>query len=116
MAEITAQIAAELGITLTFTSASSAATGDKWANGGQELLLVKSSNGESVTITVTVQDTDASNEQYGTLTKPNATDTITNGGFILMGPFPTQAYNDSDGYTHVTTSAYSGISIAVIQV
>jgi|TARA_R100000084_G_C4636239_1_gene141152 hypothetical protein len=115
MAEITAQNKAESGVTLTFTSASSAATGDKWSNSGNELLLIKASGEGTVTITVTAQTTNASNEQYGTLTKANATDSISNGEIIMMGPFPTQAYNDSDGYAHVTTSSYSGISIAVIQ-
>lgn len=114
MATITSIISSELGKTIEWTEGGE--SGDKFENNNKQLLFIKYTGEGTVTVTITAQQTDATSAQWGDLTKSNATDTISNDEIIIMGPFATFPFNDSDGYVNVTYSSATGISVAVLDI
>lgn len=88
-----------------------------FTNSGREFIMVKLASGdfETVTITVTAQVTAVDSPTYGNLTKSNATDTVSQGQTVFIGPFPVGAFSNAEGTCSFSLSAVSGISIGVFQ-
>ena len=115
MAVLTVATINEAGAVLTLSSAASG-DGDSWANTGNQQILVKNASGGSVTVTVTTQVTDFESPQYGDATKTNTTLAIATDKIALVGPFPSAAYNDSNGYCHITYSAVTNVEVGVFEI
>ena len=115
MATITAQKISEAGnAAISFTAV--AAAGDQVINTGKVWLWLKNAEGETITITITAQDTDPVVNGYGTLTKANAT-IILDGADTegLIGPFPQFSFSDDSGYIQITYSDEgAGITLAAL--
>jgi len=86
--------------------------GDVFANDGRKLLLVEHTNGAGSDVTLSVAITkDVDGVSVGTKDI-----TIAAGTRHLLGPFPTDIYNDADGQVSLTYSDATDIEVAVIDV
>lgn len=94
------------GLDVSFTSANSG--GDKFKNTGRQFVVVDETNGSSRDLTFKTQNTvDGQDVNDRTVTVgANAT--------ALIGPFPTDIYNNSDDYLEITYSAVTGLNIAIV--
>ena len=77
-----------------------------FANTGREFILYTNSSGESKTITVTTEVETVDSPTWGDLTKSDAENVVVNGATVVMGPFPVDSYNDSDGMTAFTVTPF----------
>lgn len=107
MATIAAQSASSVGAVLAFSAA--AALGDKFANTGKELLLVRNASGSSVTLTVVTPKT-----VDGNLAVADRTLAIAAGGTAAIGPFNSGVYNDTDGFVGISYSLETSVTVAVV--
>src|SRR5579871_3542212 len=86
--------------------AADAGKSDKFLNTGSQFFYCNNAGGSPITLTLT----------YGTggtidgQTLPNRTITVTNGHSVLVGPFPTNLYNDANGYMNVSYSAVTSVT------
>jgi hypothetical protein len=105
----------EDGLAATYNSA--AAGGDQFANNGEIVLHIKNTNASARTVTVTAQNTSVSKPGMGSLTKANASVSVPGTtGERFLGPFPTDAFNDSSGNCQITYTAETGVTVAVLKV
>jgi len=105
----------EAGIIITETSIG---TTNTFANTGSQFIYFKNTSGSSRNVNVSVQTTQVDSQIYGNLTKTNPTSkTVANGQTCLIGPFPTEAYNDNSGNVTFTVTPYSAdppASVAIL--
>lgn len=101
---------------LQYTSAA-ASVGDSFANDGRTFLLFTNSNASARTLTIAANATDKPG--FGTITIPSTVVTIpgsgTNGGLIMVGPFPTDRFNDSNGRVNYTIDVVTGLNVAAVK-
>src|SRR5689334_14053589 len=80
---------------LNYTSAS-ASTADSFVNDGRTFLLFTNGNASARTLTIAANAT--SRPGFGSIATPSTVVTIpgsgTNGGLCMVGPFPTERFND----------------------
>jgi hypothetical protein len=114
MATLTTQTFDESGATLSFDSAGG--SGDKWANNGNQQILIKNDSGAEVTLTVTTQVTTFESPEYGYSTKPNVTLIVPGSRSAIAGPFPVSAYNDVDGNCNISYSATTSVEVAIFEI
>ena len=113
MATFSAEELNESGIaTLTYNVASE--TGDDFANSGSTFIAVNNEGGETITLTVTAQDTSIESPIYGTLSKANASLIVLAGRIGFIGPFKPPAYNNGSGNVEITYSTHTSVSVAVV--
>ncbi len=96
----------------------SASTADGFANDGRTILLFSNANASSRTLTIAAND--ATRPGFGTIATPDTTVTLpgsgTNGGVAVVGPFPTERFNDgSTGRVNYTLDVATGMSVAVVK-
>lgn len=113
MATISEQTFDEAGTDLTLTAAASG--GDDFANQGQQFLVIKNGDASSKTVTVTAQNTSFESSTYGNAVKENQSLAVAAGSVGVMGPFPVQAFNDSNGKAQITYSAVTSLEVAVVK-
>ena len=113
MALLTTQAITDTGITIAYAALEE--TSNTFTNTGNEFLVVKLASGdyEAVTVTITPQVTSIDTDSYGTLTKSNATDSLTNGQTIFIGPFPVGAFATANGITTFTVNSVTGVTAGV---
>jgi hypothetical protein len=92
---------------------SSCASGDYFVNDGQTFLMVK--NGDASDHTVTVAFGTAPSAQVDGQTPSNVTHNVTAGHTVLLGPWPTGAYNDGSGFGQLSYSATTSMTIMAVQ-
>lgn len=115
MATFSVESVDEDGLAATYNSA--AAGGDQFANDGQVILHIKNTNGSARTVTVTAQNTSYNKPGMGSLTKANASVSVpATTGERFLGPFPTDAFNDSNGNCQISYTAETGVTVAVLKV
>lgn len=98
-------------VATALTAASGSAGGDAFANTGKQLLFIEHTNGAGADVTLTI----ATNRTVDGLTVPDKTITITKGTKQILGPFPTETYNDGDDLVNFSYDDETDIEIAVIQ-
>ena len=101
---------------LNFTSAS-AATTDTFANEGRTFLVFINGNASARTLTIAANDADKPG--FGTIAIPDTTVTLpgsgTNSGRAIVGPFPPDRFNDSNGRVVYTLDDATGMTVAAIK-
>ena len=108
MAVLNVQQAKRSANPVTLAQADSA--GDSWANTGAEALLVENTGTGSVTLTFTTY------KQVDGLDVADLQVAVPAGETHLLGPFPTDVYNDPDGNAQVSYSSTSGVKVALVKV
>lgn len=103
---------------LNYTSASADVAGDSFANNGRTFLLFKNANASSRTLTIAANDT--TRPGFGTIATPDTTVTIpgsgTNGGLCVVGPFPTERFNDPvTGRVNLAYSAVTDLTVSAVE-
>lgn len=91
------------------TPAAAASGGDQFTNTGRQLLKVVNGGGSAVTVTVPAQVTCDQGSSH------NITNSVAAGATELMGPF-TSRYTDTNGYTQITYSGVTSVTVAVISI
>ncbi len=115
MATLTAQTAAFTGTNFTYDTAS---TADVFANNGMTFLVFLNGNASARTLTITGNA--FSKPGFGDISAADAGETVTipgsgtNGGRCIVGPFPTDRFNNSSGQVSYTLDAAAGMSVAAI--
>ena len=115
MATLTVQTSVFGG--LNYTSAS-AATSDTFTNDGHTFLLFTNGNASARTLTIAANAT--SRPGFGAIATPSTTVTIpgsgTNGGLCVVGPFPTERFNDiTTGRVTYTIDVVTGLTVAAVK-
>lgn len=105
--ELTVQEITRAGIDLTDTGSLSISDSYEFENDGRTFLHVKKSGATDCTVTVaTAAEVDGKAVADLTVTVPATT------GDKMIGPFPRDVYNDSDGKVSVTFSNITGLTVA----
>lgn len=114
MATLSVQSAVFGGLNYTGASAS---TGDKFNNDGRTFLLFVNGNASSRTLTIAANDADKPG--FGTIVTPDTVVTLpgsgTNSGRAIVGPFPPDRFNDSNGQVNYTLDDATGMTVAAIK-
>lgn len=87
-----------------------AANGNNFAHSGTTFLAVKNASGSSITVTVATPYTQDS------LSLADLTATVEDGETRLIGPFPRDSYEQSDGKVNVDWSSGTSVTVAVLKV
>jgi hypothetical protein len=103
---------------LNYTAASADALGDSFANDGRTFLLFKNANASARTLTIAANDT--TRPGFGPIVTPDTTVTIpgsgTNGGLCIVGPFPTERFNDpTTGRVNLSYSAVTDLTVSAVK-
>ena len=110
MAVQTVQTVSRAGLNMENVAvAADAGLSDKWAGTGLEFLYVSNGGAGSITATFPIQFT------VDGQTVASKTVSIPNGKHMLIGPFPTSTYNDSQGNVNVNWSAVTSVTISVVR-
>jgi|TARA_R100001594_G_scaffold27813_1_gene52795 hypothetical protein len=113
MATLTSTQITEDGIIVSGTTLDASNT---FANTGKEFIYYENTSGVSKVVTITVQVTSVDDPIYGDLTKANTTKTVANGEVALIGPFPVEAYNDTDQETTFGITPYDAAARDTAQI
>lgn len=114
MATLTVQTYDESGTDLIMSAA--AAGGDQFANLGKEHVIIVNNDTASKTVTITAQKTSYDFGRSGTVVKQNQQVAVSaSGGVAVIGPFSTDAFNDSSGNVQITYSAVTSVEVAVVK-
>lgn len=112
---IAVQEAVVAGLAVAFAAAN--ADGSKFLNPTDErtYIHVKNTNGSDRTVTLETQRTSVSLPGLGAVPlSDKAVVVAATTGEQIIGPLPPSQFNDSDGYAHITFSAVTGVTIAVV--
>ncbi len=115
MTDISVQTAGFPG--LNYTNVAAPTTGT-FSNDGHTFLLFANTNASARTLTVAANDT--TRPGFGTIATPDTTVTIpgsgTNGGLCIVGPFPTERFNDpTTGKVNFTIDAVTGLVVSAVK-
>lgn len=113
MALLTRQNFALGGLAASYAAA--AAGGDTVDNDGKVVLHVKNGGAGAINVTVTAQVTSVAVEGYGTLTRSNAVVAVPAGAERFIGPFPTQAFNNSSGRAAISYDVVTSVTVAALR-
>jgi len=91
-----------------FALAGAAELGDEFVNDGKKLFVVNNGSGAAVEVTFATQKT-----VDGEAIADKVVD-VPNGEQHLLGPFPTDIYNDGDGKVQVTYEDHTSVTVGVI--
>lgn len=113
MSVLTIQPQTEAGDEASYVAA--AAGGDEVTNvDGDTVLHIKNGHSSAQTVTITAQDTNATNPKHGAVTKADASIAISANGEAHIGPFRRTAFNDSGGSIQITFSGVTLLTIAAL--
>jgi hypothetical protein len=87
------------------------ADGSKFANTGNEFIMVENGGGGDITVTVVTQDACS----LGGTTVHNIAKIVSAGAGASFGPFPKANYNDTAGDAHITFSGVTSVTVAVFK-
>jgi hypothetical protein len=97
----------------------SVTTGDKFTNDGATALLFKNGNASARTLTLTGNATDVPG--FGTMSAADMGETITipgsgtNSGECMVGFFPPNRFNDSNGQVTLAIDVTTGLTVAAVK-
>ena len=103
------------GLAVTFAAANT--DGSKFLNPTDErtFIYVKNTNGATRTVTLETQRTSVSLPGLGAVPLADIAIVVAaTTGEAIIGPIAPSQFNDSDGYAHITFSAVSGVTVAVV--
>lgn len=103
MANLTNQQIIEDGIIVVDTILDATNT---FTNSGREFILYKNISGVNKIIKIDTVLTTIDIPTFGDLTKSNASKQVLNGESVTIGPFPTAAYNGTDGIVSFQITPY----------
>lgn len=114
-ATLSVQTATFAGLNYTNTAAS---TSDTFVNDGRTFLLFVNANASSRTLTIAANAT--SRPGFGNITTPSTVVTLpgsgTNGGLAVVGPFPTERFNNpTTGRVTYTLDNATGMSVSAVK-
>lgn len=116
MATLIVQTSSFGGLNPTMGSAS---TADKFTNDGRHTYLLFI-NGNASARTLTLAANDADKPGFGPIATPDSVVTLpgsgTNGGVAVVGPFPADRFNDSNGQVNYTLDTATGMTVAAVKV
>jgi len=107
MATLTVQTISRSGLEPSYSSC--AGGGDEFANSGDEFIHIK--NGHSSTQTVTIE-TPATVDGLAVADREVAIPATSE---RLIGPFPSNTYNDSGGLVQLTYDSVTSLTIAILE-
>lgn len=114
MATLTVQTSGFGGLNYTLGAASAS---DKFANDGRTMLIFENGNATARTLTIDANDT--SKTGFGTIATPSTVVTIpgsgTNGGRCIVGPFPVDRFNDTNGDLTYTLDVATDMTVAAVK-
>ncbi len=116
MATLTQQTALFTGLSFTYDNAS---TADVFANDGKTILIFL--NGNASSRTLTIAGNAFSKPGFGDISAADAGEVVTipgsgtNGGRIIVGPFPTDRFNNSSGQVSYTIDNVTGLTVAAVK-
>ncbi len=113
MATLTRQDKTEVGTQLTFASAAGGGDVVDNSDGLTSLIIINGSGGD-ITVTVTAQNTGATNQEYGTLTKADSATVVAAGETWMVGPFRKVPFNNSSRQIAITYSGVTSLTIAAV--
>jgi len=106
---VSAQLAARTGVTPSYNEATET-DGDAFLNHGETIIHILNT-GDETTLTIQTPGT------VDGLAIPDREVTIpATTGDKIVGPFPPESYNQSDGKVYIDWSQVTGVTFAVIQV
>lgn len=108
MAALTVTASAPTGA--AFATSSAAGGGDTFVNNGKTLFYINNGGGSSINVTFTAQNDVTINGQA--LAVEDLVVAVTNGTAKIIGPFPTQIFNNSSGAVAVS---YSGVTTVTVR-
>jgi len=112
MAIISSQNISEVGIASpTRTSASS--EGDTFENSGSEFIQIENAGSGTTVLSVTTQVTSFNSPTYGPAVKQTRTLSVGAGITAVIGPFSPAAFNDATGYTAISYSVTTSVTVAI---
>lgn len=113
MAAITVQEVDFQGAVITESAA--AAGGDTVKNDGRTYIQITNGGGSSITATITAQKSSVVKVGYGDLAIADQDVTIAAGVTKIIGPFPTDRFNNSYGSIEVGYSAVTSVTIGAFK-
>lgn len=112
MATLTVQTVGRAGLSLATADVPAAAGGDKFANTGTEKEFLYAKNGSGSSITITFAYVSTADGQLITA----RTVVVGAGDAALIGPFPSQYFNDASGFVNFTYSDVTTLTVAAIKI
>lgn len=103
---------AKIGGTILPFTAATTGPGDTIAANGKGALIVLNGGGSAITVTVAVPGL----TKYGAAQPDVASISIAAGAYAVIGPFPADLKDQTDGLVHVTYSAVTSVTIAAVQI
>lgn len=86
-------------------------------NDGKTLYLVKNNNVDAaVDATIKTQATHMSKSGYATIELSDVVVTVPSSSAVVLGPFPTSQFNDSNGLVRINLSSHAKVSNTAIRV
>lgn len=107
--DLTPQQIGRTGLAPSYVSADGA-NQNAFLNDGRTFLHVKNGGGSSITVTI---DTPITVD--GVLAVGNLAVGVTNGQERIIGPFPPNIYNQTDGKVYVDWSAVTSVTVAAFR-
>ena len=105
MAVVNSTQIVEAGI---IVSTSQIGASNTFANNGSQFIYYSNTSGGTKNVNVSVQTTSVNSVLFGNLTKSTPTSkAVANGETCLIGPFPVEAYNDTDGNVTFSVTPYA---------
>lgn len=105
MATLTVQEIDRDGVLLSLAAADAA--GDQFENDGDRFLAVYNNSGGDVVVSAVIQKT------VDKITPDPKQVTVGDGQTKFLGRFPTDIYNDTNGYVQITYDSATDVSVAV---
>ena len=106
--QLMVQQIARLGLNPTY-SAADGSNQNAFANDGRTFLHVKNGGGSSINVTIDTPGT------VDGLAVTNLVVAVPNAGERIIGPFPANVYNQSDGMAYVDWSAVTSVTVAALR-
>ncbi len=107
MATLTPSIISRSGTLVTLVSAGS--TGDAFPNTGRDFVELFNGSIASITVSFLLQ------EEIDDVLPVPKTVVVLSGTRVKVGPFPTDAYNDSNGLVQMTYSSPTSLNVGVFR-
>lgn len=97
------------GVDLTAILEAFNADGEKVLNGGDVFVVVYNGSGGTRTVTVTTPRT------VDGLAVADLTATVDTTDYLLLGPFPTDTFNNSDGKVYVDVDSETSVTVGAFR-
>ena len=108
MATLSVVVAGRPGVDVTGVAA--AGGGDAFANTGHEMLVITNGDASSHSVTAHFQ------KSPDGLTVTDRAVAVAAGKTMIIGPFPTDLYNDTNNLVQLSYTAVTSVKVAVVKV